>query len=420
MSIAKVFHNRDLFTSICSYLDNKTLRVIGDSMRLFMHYIPNCNTLLYGEVQSGKTSKIMRYIQHYPIGIKVLIIQNNLTMMNQYKNMLKNLRIAFCCISKKNAENIYCGEQVIIAIHNKHRMKSLTMFMNKNNLAHYSLILDESDQCYKKTVTHKIYKNARHILHVTATPFIYKNFGIFNKIVKIKSSENYIGINKIKIIEVNIDKNLFINKYKETREITANFSTQSSGIMLINWANTVSDMKKMGLELTVAYPNIPGIVLSTTTFIYYDGKITHVKVGNVQKLIQNYNNHTHVIMIANRYSNRGINYTNTDYSRFITHQVSCENKNITNFIQKCRIFGNRTCAPQPILYCFTHKGAYISKVKKVINSMNNIELEDISEEVKITKPQLIKLCKDHKIKGYSKLKKQEIIDLLKSRSVSIK
>ena len=106
MSIAKVIYNRDLFTYICSFMDVNSLRkIIYSIMRKFMHYkhlLPSYNTLLYGEVQSGKTDMIMRYIKHYPITtIKVLIVQNSLSMLSQYKNVLEKSNIPFCSISKK-------------------------------------------------------------------------------------------------------------------------------------------------------------------------------------------------------------------------------------------------------------------------------------------------------------------------------
>ncbi len=436
MSIARVVYNRDLFTLICTFIEPTTLRKITHHMRRLVHYnyvVPSYNTLLYGEVQSGKTSKIMRYIQYYPITtIKVLIVQNSLTMMSQYKNVMEQLRIPFCCISKTNAENVYRNEKVIIVIHNKFRMKALSMFMSKNKLTNYSLILDESDQYYRKIMKQKICNDAKHILHVTATPFIYKNIRVFHDVVKIKPAANYVGLNKINIIEVRISIEnpdvdvLFMSKFKETKEIVSEFmGAPRGGMMLINWAHRVESMAYIGLKLSQTYPDVPIIVLTTTTQIYHNKTLVRVKVKNVQQLIEQYNKNSHIIIIANRYSSRGLNYTNTEYSRFITHQVSSENKSITNFIQKCRIFGNRSSnhtAP-PVLYCITQRPDYVSKLKtRMSNLITNITApseEEIIPRKKIKKPDLIKMCKEHSIKGYSKLRKQEIIDLLKTHNIDV-
>ena len=186
-------------------------------------------------------------------------------------------------------------------------------------------------------------------------------------------------------------------------------------------------MTYMGFKLSQTYPDDQIILLTTITQIYHKKKRINIKVKNVQHLIDQYNANSHIIIIANRYSNRGLNYTNTEYSRFITHQVSFENKSITNFIQKCRIFGNRTStdtAP-PVLYCITQHPNYVSKLKKRMSSLitNITALSEeeivISPRKKIKKPELIKMCKEYSIKGYSKLKKQEIIDLLKSHNVDL-
>lgn len=438
MSIARVIYNRDLFTLISSFIDPATLRKITTNMRGLVHYnyaIPSYNTLLYGEVQSGKTSKIMRYIQYYPITtVKVLMIQNNITMMSQYKNALEKLRIPFCCISTKYAENVYRNEKVILVIHNKFRMKALDTFINKHKLTNYSLILDESDQYYSKIMKEKICTDAKHILHVTATPFIYKKILVFRDFVKIKPAANYVGINKINIIEVGVVfeyvddlATRFNKRFKETKEIVSEFmGAPRGGMMLINCAHRVEHMTYMGVKLSQTYPDTPIIVLATSTQIYQNNKIVNIKVKNIQHLIDQYNANSHIIIIANRYSSRGVNYTNKEYTRFITHQVSCENSALTNFIQKCRIFGNRPSNDivPPVLYCITNTHDYVSKLKRrlsflVTNINTPIEENLISDCKKIKKPELIKMCKEQGIKGYSKLKKQEIIDLLKSRIVDL-
>lgn len=414
-------------------------------MRKFVHYnyiLPSYNTLLYGEVQSGKTGMIMRYIKHYPITtLKVLIVQNSLSMLSQYKNVLEKLNIPFCCISKKNAENIYLNEKVIIVMYNKFRMKALSRFINKNKLKNYSLVLDESDQYYRKIMKQQICLEAKHILHVTATPFIYRRINIIDDVVKIKPTQNYVGIHKINIVEISIvfeeNESLFsvkLKKFKETKDIVANFITAPvGGMMLINWAYRVNDMRLIGSKLAESYPNVPIIVLTTSTQIYHNKTIVHIKVKNVQSLIEKFNTNSHIIIIANRYSSRGLNYTNNNYTRFITHQVSFENKNITNFIQKCRILGNRSSDNQrPVLYCMTsNKGSYIPMLKNNVSCLidnitkpthlnkmdNHPKQTDQTFQVIMTKIDLINMCKEHSIKGYSKLRKPEIVELLKNHNV---
>jgi hypothetical protein len=411
-------------------------------MRRLLHYkyiLPSYNTLLYGEVQSGKTGMIMRYIKHYSITtIKVLIVQNSLTMLSQYKNVLGKLNIPCCSISKKNEENTYRNEKVIIAIYNKFRIKALTRFLNKNNLKNYSLVLDESDQYYHKIMKQQLFLEAKHILHVTATPFIYKKINPFYNVVKIKPTQNYVGIHQINIVPIHIllkpydpSYNSFLIKLQETRNKVDDFiATPLGGMMLINWASQVDNMRFIASKLTESNSTVPIIVLTTISYIYHNKTIVPIKVKNVQSLIDKFNTNSHIIIIANRYSTRGLNYTNNNYTRFITHQLIVANKNITNFIQKCRILGNRTDEhPCPVLYCMTSDISYITKLKNRLSSLiynitttsgnlNKTEKElDQTFQVIMTKIELINICKQHDIKGYSKLKKSEIVELLKHRNV---
>lgn len=437
MSVAKVIYNRDLFTNICSYIDTKTMLSIISSLRGLMHYnhaCPSYNTLLYGQVQSGKTSKIMKYIEYFNITkIKVLVIQNSLSMLSQYQNALKNAKISFKVISKNNSENIYTNERVLIVLHNKFRMKALSMFMSKNKVQNYSLVMDESDQYYNKILKQKIYKDAKHVLHVTATPFVYKNLNIFHNIVNTKQNDNYIGIHKIDIVSVPVckgDGSAFAVKLNKTKTIVSDFLKEPTGMMLINWANFVNDMGYIGDSLSNITADVPIIVLSTITKIYYKNQTTKlIKIKNIQAIIDEFNSASHIIIIANRYSNRGFNYTNKDYTRFITHQISFRNNNITNFIQKCRILGNRppNNNTTPKLYCMTFKeDNYISKLRDKIDQITNDIFTSEMDEPPPPKPKIITLksvmvnmCRENRIKGYSKLNKQGVFELLKRNNIDV-
>jgi len=158
---------------------------------------------------------------------------------------------------------------------------------------------------------------------------------------------------------------------------------------------------------------------------------------NIQKIIDKFSENSHVILIANRLSNRGLNYTNSGYSRFITHQVSRSMTNYTNFIQKCRIFGIRkNVQAKPIIYCLTNENRMQPNFSEVLKETIKKKIENIvhqSEIVKTMRPinpnisalplakitvkVLKQLCRDNKISGFSKLKKKELIELLRSKNV---
>jgi hypothetical protein len=217
-------------------------------------------------------------------------------------------------------------------------------------------------------------------------------------------------------------------KCSNTMNIIKNdFAPIEKGMMLINWASKVENMLYTANHISNIYQDIPVIVLSTITRTYFNKQVKTCKVKNIQKFIDEFNGFNKVIIIANRYSNRGINYTNSDYSRFITHQVSFESNNYTNFIQKCRLLGNRpNTEMQPILYCLTHKmlnfvqrlRTKIEKMLKILNEEKEKDLRDPSLP-KVTVKYLKSLCKLNNIKRYSKKRKNELIVMLNEAKITI-
>ena len=83
--------------------------------------------------------------------------------------------------------------------------------MKNNNISSkFNVILDESDQYYKKISKSNFIQNAENILHVTATPALFtKTFKVDN-VISLKPSENYLGLDKIRIIEKYVEKNSFM------------------------------------------------------------------------------------------------------------------------------------------------------------------------------------------------------------------
>ena len=86
-NMERVIYNRDLFTYIVSFMPRDQLKVLVDQFRQYVHYdyiVPTKHSLMYGQVQSGKTGKIMSYITGYKPEIpKVLMVPNNLFMLKQ-------------------------------------------------------------------------------------------------------------------------------------------------------------------------------------------------------------------------------------------------------------------------------------------------------------------------------------------------
>lgn len=425
-----VLGNPDIFTNICLYLEADELKKMADSFphRLNTDYLrtilPKTHTLLYGEVQSGKTDKIMRYIKYFkPHLLKVVVMQNNLTMCTQYKKAFKRENIPFLEINKKNSMAAYNNERVILVMNNKFRKYSLETYIENNNLRNYCLIMDESDQYYNKIKYRDLFARAYYVVHATATPFKYEGVK-FEKNVHIRPKSNYIGIHGVDKKHINNENKKLSFTDKSTyvgRIIEEDFRQKSSGFMLINCLSYVRDMERMAMYISLHYPEIPVAFVSSKTKIYRGTTITTHKTTSVQKIIDKFTNDRHIIFIANRYSNRGINYTDSTYSRCITHQVSEVNAgtNIVNYLQKCRIFGNRNTPPQytPILYTIGKYTKYMN-MQILHNVENAVEIAN-APKYKVTVNFLKQLCRENKIRGFSTKRKNELIELLTSHNIPI-
>jgi hypothetical protein len=435
MNKTKVLTNPDLFTNILSYLDKENLKLIVPTFKKHLHYeyiVPTNHILLYGQVQAGKTNKIINYIKKYNTDtIKIVIMQNSVNMQEQYKKILINNEIKYKIIDTNALSYSYNKEQVLITIYNKYRMNILLKYMIQNNIKNYCLVLDESDQYLDKIKTNKVFESAKNVLHVTATPFKYaKKFNVDN-IITLNPSQNYVGINQIDIETINlVDNNAEETMHGVNNKIIdilqQDFLKCSEGFMLINCFSRINKMKNIAHNLSNMYIDIPFIVLSSTTYIVINGITSELKTKNIQKLIDSFNMHTHVVFIANRLSNRGINYTNTNYTRHISHQISIANGNYTGFLQKCRIFGIREEAnnQKPKIYCLITEPKYlhfVNKLKRKIEDLPiNMETKLNSEQNnKNTVKQLKKMCKENNIKGFSKLRKQNLIELLKLNNIIV-
>lgn len=433
--VYRVANNRDLLTHIFAYLDDVTLKHIIPQFYGNLHYKyiePCMHTLVYGEVQSGKTGKIIQYIKTYrPTIPKILILQNSTVMLMQYVQALNIHHIPYKIIDSKSGTQRFHNESVILAIHNKYRVNALHKYLkfNENYMSMYNIILDESDQYLHKIKNQRVFKEAKRVLHVTATPFRYKSINI-DEIVTIRPKENYVGLKDVIFQEEMLYPELPLHQCVGSI-IKKDFIQKPTGMMLITSWPFVTQMKNAAIYLSIKYKTIPIIVLTSKFFEYVNGANKVVPAKNIQQLIEKYNNHSHVILIANRLSNRGINYTNANYTRNITHQISNATSNYTSFIQKCRIFGVRQqSSPKPIIYCILKgvNAGYVNKLTNKLKQINNqlqqntlptLPTQPTENNKKITIPYLKKICRENSIRGFSKLKKDQLIELITEHRINI-
>lgn len=439
MQYSSVIKNHYLFSYIVSFLSDKNLKQLAKGPLGYLIHefvVPTSHTLIYGQVQSGKTAKIIEYVKNYRSDVpKILVMQNSLSMLKQYTMCLKANNISYKVINKSSAKEELGQEKVLLTMNNKFRMSALSKYIDKNKYKFnkFNMILDESDQYLKNMSKNIIFNKAKHVLHVTATPFKYQTnlkykskFEVDEVIMLKPKNDSYLGVNDVKIIEKILplpttDSNI-LNEICNI--INFDFNLKSEGIMLLTCFRFVSVMRSSALSLSLRYTRIPIIVLSTKTTVYLGGLTGVIKDNNVKNIFDKFKKYSHVIIIANRLSNRGINYTDSTYTRHITHQVLLASSNYTSFLQKCRIFGLRNqITIQPVIYCLVNNDKnlnFADKLKYKIQQLTDRLLIKDEEVVKVkvkkvtTIQKLKQICRENGIRGYSGLKKLQLIELLEN------
>lgn len=286
------------------------------------HKLHPQKNLIYGDIQSGKTGEIIKVLKNdmFKNEVKVLVIQNSLLVLNQYISRLRSEGIDFQVVDA-NTFKINCS--VILLMNNIYRY-SYFLNLYKKKLVDI-LILDESDQTVINCPIEGIIE-----YHVTATPIYPKKLEMkFNHVISFDPPQNYIGLDKLKIVYEN-DLNNSIDQFLQT----------DTGIMLINKFIYIDSMKEVAKRLTEDYPEIPIVLLSSEKKLYRGGSIQkQLNNGSISKIIDSLNSYSHIIFIANRLSLRGLSYTSTDRTRHLTHQITKVRNNYRNFMQSLRICG---------------------------------------------------------------------------------
>ena len=310
------------------------------------------NILIYGEVQSGKTKEIIKYIKKEKDEYKVLVLQNSLLILKQYISRLLAENIKFLVISKNTKE---IKEKLIIIINNARRYK----YFQSLKLEKYILIIDEADMCINSCPLEG-YKN----VHITATPYNFKsNKSVhYDRIITVPKNENYHGYNSLST-SINDD----------VTKIVKNFLTTRNGMMLINRYNTVLEMNLCASDLASRFNTIPIIVLSSQKTCYLNSKQINLKQKmSVSNIIDSFKEYNHIIFIANRLANRGVSFVSSDYKRHLTHQITKVKSNLANYIQSIRILGIYNDNPTLSLYLTSECPEMLNKHQTLLNNQGPV------------------------------------------------
>jgi hypothetical protein len=301
-----------------SYVANALKNYISD----YVYNKLNKNILIYGNVQGGKTAKIIESIRQSPNELKVLVVQNSLLVLEQYKLRFKAENIDFQVITK---DTVNIKSKLLVVINNKFRYTYLQNLLATKEK--FILYIDEADQIITKkycSIPKELQSKAKRIYHITATPF--KTQIEYDDIQVVEQNKNYYGINELLVTENN---NIPVDEFLQ----------DPTGIMLINRFSTIVEMKGIAHKLSRKYPLLPIVLLTTEKELYTNGKITKLKEKNISKIIDKFLEFKHIIFIANRLSNRGLSYVSSDYTRHLTYQVTKVRNNIVSCLQSLRILG---------------------------------------------------------------------------------
>ena len=291
--------------------------------------------LIYGEIQSGKTAKIIDEVRRCKLPV-LLIIQNSRLVQKQYQSRFREAGVHLQIIRKSTT---VLG-RVVVLMNNKNQMAK---YMALNPPKAYAILLDESDL----TQFHPLRVNASVEIHVTATPFRYRR-NTFDEIQFVDKHPNYYGLDKVQLkpIPKEIDYLAIANEFRASR-----------GILLINTFTRIEQMRTVAMNLSTAHPTVPVILLTTEKGVYKNRVFARIRGNSLNRVLDLYTEELHVIIVANRMATRGISFTNSTHTTHITHQVS-KPSTITGFLQKCRILGIYPDLPQLTLYIdetFVHK-----------------------------------------------------------------
>jgi len=339
--------NQDVLAKILVYSGEPAAMIafcnqISPTVRKSLY--PCSKKLIYGEIQSGKTEKIINEARRSKLPV-LLIVQNSQLVRQQYKMRFDKAGVPLQVVRKSTTA---LTERVVVLMNNKNQMAK---YMALNPPKTYTIILDESDL----TQFHPLRANASVEIHVTATPFRYRP-STFDEIQFVDKHPNYYGLDKVllKPIPSVIDYLAIAREFRASR-----------GILLINTFTRIEQMKTVAMNLSSAHPTVPVILLTTDKGVYTNRVFARIRGNSLNRILDLYAAESHVIIVANRMATRGISFTNSDHTTHITHQVSNPNT-ITGFLQKCRILGIYPNLPQLTLYVDEGFVRKIENYKKTI------------------------------------------------------
>ncbi len=339
--------------------DYNVAQILRSYITEYAYWLIAKNTLIYGEVQSGKTKEIIKILkkENYQNYKKILVVQNSLLVLNQYKERLNNENLDYQIVDS-NTETL--KSKIIIVINNKYRYEKLLELLPKKEK--YILLMDEADlvinNCPLKTGLRNYY--------ITATPYFLNKTIDIHHVIKIEPPKEYYGI-----------KNLVVHQETYINDVVDDFLKEKNGMMLINKYSFIEQMIWLARNLTIEYPEIPIIVLNSEKYLFLKNTKKIIKQKSINKIIDSFDEYSHIIIIADRCANRGLSFTSSNYTRHLTHQIVKIKSTVNTFVQSLRICGKYTEKTTLNLYIDESDSR---KYSTYYNYITNFNLNDLLKQ----------------------------------------
>jgi hypothetical protein len=273
------------------------------------------HTLIYGPVQSGKTTKLIECLKETS-GLRVLVIQNSKSVLDQYKRRFAIENISYIIVPSKGNFSIDYSS-ILVIMNNKYRKNNFEDQVKKERITPDYVIYDEAD------LTAQTQLNCHKSIFCTATPFKMKIN--FSHMIVVKPSEDYIGI-----------EDLYLGTPDQVKK---DFLTEGvTSLMLVVVDYKVKEMKRMARGWSKNLKNTPVLLYCHQKIIFYRGRAIPTKQhSSISFYIDNFPEKA--IIVSNRLAMRGLSFVSSDYKRHLTHQIIKVKSNLTNFLQSLRILG---------------------------------------------------------------------------------
>jgi len=398
---------------------------------------------LVGHVQSGKTNEEISYI-HASVnsGLPVIFLVRNIkadqlqlvSRIMEY-NKTKDLPLRVKILSQCTIEQIVKvlqQKQVIILLCNRFQLQKMKQVLQIYQ-GDYNLCIDEVDFSIKTKnlesssdyLLDQIKKGANHILGATATPVaVFTTQRDVCKIVKLKSSKGYHGIESLNINLV--DNCVSVDPRSDQFTINQIYSSllQKDRAVLLhtvtkkrkNQINLMNYISNIFPQFTYVIYNGDGIrvVCKTKNILFTKSKTVnkysqfilkyHVlengdhffenySISEVLQLLVNQGDIKFISIIAGNLASRGISFVSTDYSLHLTDQYynSGLQTHGENYLQALRILGCYNDNLPLTLWCNERCWKNIVQHHNLINELVNKTHNDSQwlskiKEILILKP----------------------------------